>query len=112
MRFSPKFITRSRGALPASGCKSRVVAEASVELLSIRKEGLTMLPTSLVMASTVFVFPSWKRAPTPVPAGAVVATPNIRAITRASPNIVEAVLPTQATFDAMLLNIALAPFVW
>src|SRR5215217_7295562 len=86
------------GALPASTCRSRAVAAVLVELLSMSRLGPATLPTSLLMALTVLVFPRSKRAPTPVPARAVEASPTLRARTTARPTRNVVALPNHTTF--------------
>src|SRR5829696_8615875 len=98
------------GALPASTCRFRAVALALVELLSICRLGPATLPTSLVMAFTLLVCPSWKRAPTPVPARAVVASPTVRASITARPTTNTVALPTHITLEKILLVICPTPF--
>src|SRR4028119_489558 len=93
------------GGLPGSTCRSRAVAAASVALLSIWREGPAMLPTSLLMASTVFTLPRLKVAPTPVPARAVVATPITKASIIASPTMVVVALAIHVTFLIVFANI-------
>jgi hypothetical protein len=58
----------------------------------------------LLAAAAELAFPKMKLPP--VAPNAIEATPNKRASTRASPNIMEAVLPTHATFLAAVLSIS------
>src|SRR5215217_3374472 len=97
------------GALPASTCRSSAVAAVLVELLSMSRLGPATLPTSLLMAFTVLVFPRSKRDPAPVPAKAVETTPTVRARMNAKPTKNTVALPTHITFEATLLIICPSP---
>src|SRR5215217_2606620 len=93
------------GALPDSTRRSRAVAAELVELLSMSRLGPATLPTSLLTAFTVLVFPRSKRDPTPVPANAVETTPTVRARMNAKPTKNTVAFPTHITFEATLLII-------
>src|SRR5215210_7206372 len=82
------------GGLPGSTSRRSAVAPVPAELLSILREGPATLPTRLVRALTVLILPGSKRAPTPVPAIAVEASPTVRASRTAKPIIVAVPLPS------------------
>src|SRR5215204_6121718 len=86
-----------RGALPEGTLRFSAVAAVEVPLLTSCSTGPATAEVSLVTAPAELALP--RRKLPPVAPKAIEATPNMRASTRASPNTIEAVLPTHATLE-------------
>src|SRR5215211_6765979 len=92
------------GASPSCTTRERVLWSAPALLFAICIAEPFTLPVSLVRAvALLFRLPRMKGCP--LAPSAIEATPNISASTSASPNTIEAVLPTHATLEATFLNI-------
>src|SRR5215207_4877488 len=92
------------GCSPGSTCNARAGPAPSLSILSM---ALVALPMRLVILLTLLTWPRLKVAPTPVPASAVVTTPNKRARITARPTRNTVALPTYITLLAMLLIMVL-----
>src|SRR5215218_6269372 len=87
------------GASPDCTAKERAVSSVPVLTFSTCMAAPLTLPVSLVKALATFALPRRKgELLPPVALQAVEATPITSAITSASPNTIEAVLPTHAIF--------------